>query len=122
MSDDLTRSIVMGAGETGSFSIDLSLDQEAALVFIRKADDLSTDGFNGPLYGAFRVELEGEPVDGISSMENEADWSEELKVPIPAGDQTVSWIFERADVVPDEAFDVFAYVDGIRFLPDLEIL
>ncbi|MEO0510847.1 MAG: CARDB domain-containing protein [Verrucomicrobiota bacterium] len=121
LSEDIARSIAMGSGQSGAFTIDVSLDEEAALVFVRKADDLNTNDFTSTLYGEFDVQLDATAVPGIPPLVNEADWSEELLLPIPAGDHTITWSFDRDDTVPVEGLNVFAFVDGIRFLPDLEL-
>ncbi|HBR92632.1 MAG TPA: hypothetical protein DEA90_00530, partial [Opitutae bacterium] len=114
------RSIVLGDGESAAFSIELDLDANAALVFQWKTDDLSATEGGEDLYGDFEFSLDATPVDSIDSLEVESDWQQEI-VQLDAGAHTLTWRFTRDTELPESAFDAFAYVDSIRFLPDLEI-
>lgn len=116
-SGGLARSIALGDGESSAFSIDVELDHAAAVVFSWKSDDNSSEGFTDDLYGDFSFSLDALTV---AMQEIETDWSQEV-VYLDPGVRTLTWSFERDATVPESALDVYAYVDAIRFLPDLQI-
>lgn len=117
----VARSIATKGGETAQFIISLpELNAPQALAFEWKADRSDASGFEGLIGGRFEVLIDGLPAASIEAKESGFVWSSEI-LPLSQDAQEVGWRLKRNDVITPAQADVYAYLNALRFLPNLEV-
>jgi hypothetical protein len=116
VSDDIARSTIITDGESSGFVLNVDLAEPAAISFLWKVSGERTVNEDQSVKeDTFTVYLDNTEYAVISG---EVDWIEQI-VALPAGTHEIRWVYEKDDSL--SAGSDTAWIDSLRYLPDLDI-